>query len=440
MNIFALMYKAFEQYLKSNTTLKNKILFLAISGGVDSMVLSHLLTHFNIPHTLLHCNFQLRGQESEEDEQFIIQYAKANQLPFETIKFDTKTYSQTNKLNTQEAARELRHNWFKSFLKTDQSYLLTAHHLDDSIETFFINLLRGTGLKGLTGISTNKNNIIRPLLGFKKSEIIDFANQNNIQFREDKSNASDNYLRNKLRHHIIPNLKELTGNFEGKMSTLFEDLSASSQFIDATFLDLKNQIKSNQRLNIEVLNTIPESLWHQLFSDFGLSRKHNSELIKLVYGNSGAIMTFNSYRFLKDRHQIIISNNTKPKTNSKLSISKNDSIVKLGQSELKISTIPYSSTLDFKPNIAYLNADKLVFPLEIRTWQQGDKIQPLGMQGSKLISDVLTDKKINQFDKENQYVITSNQNIIWLVDLMISNAFAIDDKTKSILKIEHIKY
>ena len=436
LNIFALMYSQFKEHIQH---FKTKTIFLAISGGVDSMVLSHLLSHYSIKHTLLHCNFQLREQASDLDELFIKNYAKSNNIEVNTINFNTKDYATQHKLTIQEAARNLRYDWFKTFLTDEESVLLTAHHLDDSIETFFINLLRGTGLKGLTGIPNHENQIIRPLLSFTKTQIIDFAKTQNIQFREDSSNESDNYLRNKLRHHIIPEFKNLTQNIDNKMITLFEELKQSNHWIEKSIKNVKTELESNHKISITKLSNYPEFLWHKIFSNFGLSRKQNPELIKLANGKTGAILKIQDYNILKNRTEILVQK-SQPDSEIDIKIETKNEILELRRQKFIVSQLKNDIKPNFKNSIAFLDYDKLTFPLQIRDWQKGDKIRPLGMHGNKLISDAFVDKKINKFQKESQLVILSKNQIIWMVDVMISNAFAIDNNTKSILKIEHIKY
>ena len=428
------MYTQFKNQLSSFSTYK---IFLAISGGIDSMVLSHLLNHFNIEHTLLHCNFNLREEASILDEQFIIEYAKLNNINYHTISFDTKKESKLRNLNTQECARNLRYEWFNTFLNnTDNSILMTAHHLDDSIETFFINTLRGTGLKGLCGISNGKNNIYRPLLNFTKQEITQFATKQSVKFREDESNNSDNYLRNKLRHNIIPELKQLSPNLTDKMDTMMTELNDIDLFIS----NYLKSFKFENKLNIEQIQSIPEFLWYKLIAECGVSRKNNSEIIKLVSGKTGAIFKTNTHTILKDRTELIISKNTSTLPIN-LKVDTTTRSVEVYGGKLTFELLKDIDNIAFDNSIAYLDFNKIEFPITIRNWRQGDKIQPLGMKnGNKLISDVLINKKINQFKKDKQLVIQSNDKLIWLIDLMISQPFAISEKTKTAYKISSIKY
>jgi tRNA(Ile)-lysidine synthase len=428
------MYTHFQNQLNFNL---NSKIYLAISGGVDSMVLSHLLHYFKIDHTLLHCNFNLRAEDSIKDEQFIVNYAKSNRIKFQTISFDTKSESISRKLNTQECARVLRYDWFNSYLaQDDNSILLTAHHLDDSIETFFINTLRGTGLKGLAGIANGKNKIYRPLLKFTKTEIIAFAIKQNITFREDESNKSDNYLRNKLRHHIVPELKKLSPNLTEKMDTMMTELNDIDLFIS----DYIHSFKSEDKFNLEKINTIPEFMWYKLFINQGVSRKNNTEIVKLIKSHIGSTYKTATHTLLKDRTELLISKNEIP-LSLNLQINTNTSSIEVYDGQLIFEKTKNIDSLIFSEDIAYLDFDKLEFPLTVRNWNQGDKIKPLGMKsGSKLISDVLINKKINQFKKEKQLIIQSKNKTVWLVDLMISDTFSLTKKTKTAFKISSIKY
>ena len=433
------MYKQFLIEFEKLNIDKDVRIYLAISGGTDSMVLSHLLHYHGIEHTLLHCNFQLRGKESGEDELFVQNYAQINNIEFISTSFETKIIAKEENLSIQECARNLRYSWFSSFLKKEQSILLTAHHLDDSIETFFINLLRGTGIKGLTGIPNGKNKIFRPLLSFDKKEIKSFIEQNNIKYREDSSNSSDNYLRNNLRHHFIPEFKKLTTNFESKISTLFDELTETNNFIELFLAPFQTSLHSEGKISKTDLQKIPQFMWHRLFSTFGIIRKNNIELIKLVNSKNGSIFETRTHTLLNNRGFLFLSvKQSKSITNIKIDENLND--ISISNHTFKFEIITNLKRIKFAKNVAFLDYDKIAFPLTLRHWQQGDRIQPLGMKGSKIISDILINNKLNRFEKELQTIFESNNKIIWLTDLVISNQFSIVDTTKKVLKIEHIQY
>ena len=439
LNTFVLMYKTFKLEIEKIGINSNTEIFLAISGGIDSMVLSDLLIQSGISHTLLHCNFKLRDTESDYDEEFIRQHAKKNKLDYHINCFDTNEKANELKLTTQECARKLRYDWFFTYLNNENSILLTAHHLDDSIETFLINLLRGTGLKGLTGINSGDRQIYRPLLPFSKVEIHEFALKNNIIYREDSSNLSNNYLRNKLRHQLIPNLKSLSENFDSKISTLFTELKETDVFIENYLAAQKLTLNKTKQIRISDLNHIPQFMWHRLFSEFGLSRIHRLELVKLTKSITGSIFNSSTHILLKDRENIIIK--AASKIDDILILIKSvESNIKLKNSELKLNEIVKGQKRNFRSNCAYLDLDKISWPMTLRNYRNGDKMVPFGLKGNKLISKILKDKKLNKFQKERQYVIESNGKVIWLLDLVISNQFSITEETSRIIKIEHIQY
>lgn len=419
--------------------LNTKTIFLAISGGIDSMVLTSCLHQLNVKHTLLHCNFKLRGIESDTDEVFVKDYAQQHHINCITTTFNTKNYCQEHHLTTQEGARELRYNWFNTFLVDNNSILLTAHHLDDQIETFFINLLRGTGLKGLTGISNHKNTVYRPLLEFTKQQIIDFATTHHIQFREDQSNQSDNYLRNRLRHHFIPFLKNETGSLNIKMKTLFNELSEIDDFHSNLIRKIKNSLNQNQTIKISKLVDLPDFMLVKLFDNYNLTRKKVPELRKLFKSKNNSILVTSTHTLLKNKDQIIIKSNSEKCIVNSLIVNELPAKISIADISIQFSIIIPKSNYEFSDDCAYINFDKIDLPLTIRTWQKGDRIQPLGMKNTKLVSDVLKDKKLTKFDKDNQLVIECNGEIIWLVNLMVNETYKLTNQTKDILFIEYFK-
>jgi tRNA(Ile)-lysidine synthase len=434
------MLHKFKTYYSTLNISPNKSIYLAISGGIDSMVLSNLLVTLKIPHTLLHCNFNLRGKDSELDEQFVLEYAQQNKLTCLVKQFETEDLAQQQKLTIQECARNLRYDWFRTFLTDTNSVLFTAHHLDDSIETFFINILRGTGLKGLKGI-TNKPNIIRPLLQYSKSEITNYANKTKISFREDISNGSDKYLRNNLRHHTIPKLKELDNQLLNKMGTLFTELQEIDFYLDSQIVELKSQLEENQTILINEIINLPVFLITRLFNGYGIKRKNSNELINVIKGKSGSVFITESHRFLNNRGQLIIEEKEKNQS-VLLSFNVTDNLnVQINQHVyLKLTLLSAGNNLTYDSNTAFIDLNKIKQPLTIRNWKQGDRMIPFGMRGTKLISDLLINKKVNLFNKEKTLVLENENEIVWLVNHTISEKFKINADTTNILKIEFLKY
>ena len=425
--------------------LRNARLYLAISGGKDSMTLSSLLLESGIKHMLLHCNFQLRGKESERDEQFLRDYAVKNHLEIHVKNFDTSQIAEAEKMTIQECARKLRYEWFRTFLEQDENaYLLTAHHLDDSIETFFINLFRGTGYRGLSGIPVNAHQIIRPLSDFTAEEIYRYMDANHIEYRSDSTNAKKDYLRNKVRHELIPVLADLEPHFQGKMSAVFEELSAVKAYLDTEAENFRNahQHLENKvyKYDLDVVKKCQSFLREQVFRPFGIHRKNADEFSKFLHAETGAQFKTSAFQFLIDREELIITENVETASSVFIEINHLENKLDLDQINLRIERKKEVELIRDNPRIQQLDFAKVQFPVIIRTWQQGDKMKPLGMDGHKLISDILIDKKINRYDKSHQLVMVDAQGtIISLLRLAVSEDCKVAPHTKTILEINTIQ-
>jgi tRNA(Ile)-lysidine synthase len=436
------MLKRFEKIIDEKYLfLRQGKIYLAISGGKDSMTLSHLLTASNINHTLLHCNFQLRGKESDADEQFLINYANHNKLEIHTTQFNTEQIATENKQTIQECARELRYTWFKSFLEKDtQSYLLTAHHLDDSIETFFINLFRGTGYRGLAGIPPITGKIVRPLSDFTTDEIFRYLDEHQIEYRSDSSNAKKDYLRNKIRHDLIPELTTLEPEIRTKMATLFQDLNQLKAFVDEQVILFKkeNQKKSENSVNysLQQLKTTNSFMLEQIFNEYGIHRKNSAEFLKFLDSQTGSLFYTEKYEFLIDRSELAIQLKNENSSKIQYEIKTLPQSITLKSKTLEFS-ISESSEIIKSPEIQQLNFDLIQMPLTLRNWQQGDRMNPLGLNGSKLISDILTDKKIPTAKRHEQLVVVDQtNNILCLIGICISEDYKINPGVKGVLQLQ----
>ncbi len=434
------MLSRFKYHLNNNLSfLKDKKLLLAISGGVDSMVMAELFRQSGYSIALAHCNFGLRAEESDGDESFVREYALKYNTPVFVTRFDTKLFAADNKLSVQVAARQLRYLWFEELLtENNLDYLLTAHHLDDSIETFLINFTRGTGLEGLTGIPQQNGNIIRPLLPFTREEIEAFAHENKIQWREDSSNASDKYLRNKLRHDIVPALKALNPSFAGSFQNTLSHLQqAQSMVVDASVLVYKQVVteKNGQKhINVAELKRLPNYtayLYHWL-NPFGFSAWE--DIYAVVDAQSGKQLLSQGYRLLKDR-EVLILEPLKENDNSQYLIEKD------------VKEITYPVHLKLSPAEARMipsgeheitvDAQKLKFPLVVRKWQEGDYFYPLGMKGQKKkVSKYFKDEKMSLSEKEDIWILCSENQIVWIINKRADERFKTDKNTTQTLKIE----
>lgn len=421
--------------------LKQKKLLLAVSGGLDSMVLLHLFQELKCDIAIAHCNFQLRGMESFGDQKFVQEYAEANEIPIFVTQFDTEAFAKDYKLSTQVAARELRYNWFYELLETQKfDYILTAHHADDNLETFLINLSRGTGLEGLTGIPVQNDRVIRPLLFLSRQEIENYAKANAIQWREDSSNASDKYVRNKIRHHLIPILKELNPHFMASFlkteGYLQESLAMVEDAASMVFQQVASEKENQIHFDLKQLLQLPnyQSYLYQWLKEYGFTAWE--DIYDLVQSQSGKQVFSTDFRLLKDRDSLILSPIEDEKEETEFWINKNQAEVKI---PLNMTISEVTDISDASNKTIFVDADQLVFPLVIRKWETGDTFQPFGMEGkSKKVSKLFKDEKLSLIEKENTWLLCSNDQIVWVIGIRADHRFRTSNATKNILRIELI--
>ncbi len=433
------MLKQFQNHLSNQFPfLEGKKLLLAVSGGLDSMVLVHLFQQLDYEIVVLHCNFQLRGVESFGDQQFIQEYTSQNGISFSFTQFDTEAFAKDYKLSTQLAARELRYSWFYEQLEIQKGdYVLTAHHADDNLETFLINLSRGTGLDGLTGIPAQNDIVIRPLLPFTRQEIEEYATQNKLSWREDSSNASDKYLRNKIRHHLIPVLKELNPNFMNSFEKTQTYLQESQELVaDAAIMVYQQVAKEKDGdiyFDINQLLKLPNytSYLYQWLTEFGFTAWE--DIYDLVTNQSGKQVFAPQFRLIKDRDYLILSPLKLATDKQEFLIESIESKVNFPLNMLFSNVTEISATLN---SAIFVDQEKLQFPLVLRRWNEGDVFQPFGMGGkSKKVSKLFKDEKLSLIEKENVWLLCSESQVVWVVGIRQDERFKIDSKTKKILKI-----
>lgn len=434
------MFSKFQNHLVSGFPfLVEKKLFLAVSGGLDSMVLLHLLQQLPYEIAVLHCNFQLRGIESFDDQSFVQQYCDENNIKVFITQFDTEAFAKDYKLSTQVAARELRYSWFYELLETHNfDYVLTAHHADDNLETFLINLTRGTGLDGLTGIPEQNDKIIRPLLPFSRDEILQYASENNIEWREDSSNASNKYLRNKIRHDLVPILKEISPNFLNAFQKTQSFLQEAQEMVEDASIMIYQQVAKEEgediHFDLNQLKKLPnyKSYLYQWLNEFGFLAWN--DIYDLVDGQSGKQVFAEEFRLLKNREVLILSPVLEADEKEEYQINANDSDVNFPL-KLKLCQVD-DITIDSNKAI-FVDAEKIRFPLILRKWNEGDVFYPFGMQGkSKKISKLFKDEKLSLLDKEKTWILCSDDQIVWVVGIRQDERFKIEKTTNRILKIE----
>ena len=432
-----------KQHIDTNFSfLRDKKLLIAISGGLDSVVLTHLFKQLEFSISLAHCNFNLRGKESDTDELFVEKLGKNLELSTYIIGFDTNSYATKNKLSTQLAARELRYNWFHKLVEEHQfDYVLTAHHADDNLETFIINLSRGTGLEGLTGIPAINKNVVRPLLIFSRTEIEQFAKDNAIEWREDQSNASTKYILNKIRHQILPVLKEINPSLLDSFKKTTENLQESQQIINDAVESAKKKIvctDDNGIFKFDISEIIklsnPKAYLFELLKSSGFTEWNDVE--NLLTAQPGKLVFSKTHRLLKDRDFLFLTEIKSDNDTSEYLIQEGDTEITL-PFPLKLQVTSEISVLD--STTVYLDLDKISFPLTIRRWKKGDYFYPIGMQGKKKLSKFFKDQKYSIIDKENAWLLCSENQIVWIVKKRQDKRFIADVISSNILKL-HITH
>ena len=430
------LLQKFTQFIKKENLFQPKDkLLVAVSGGVDSVVLCDLCKKAGYNFTIAHCNFNLRGEESERDEEFVKELAKKYDVPIFVKSFKTEKYAGENMLSIQVAARELRYKWFNELINQSIghqiNYILTAHQANDNIETLLMNFFKGTGIAGLRGILPKHDKIIRPLLFAKKEELIEFAKENSLDFVEDSSNIIDKYTRNYFRNQLMPLVQQIFPQAENNLLdnlTRFKDIEIL--YRQAVLSHTKKLIEQKgKEFHIPVLKLLKAeplpTIIYEIIKDFGFTANQTDEVVKLLQSGSGKFIQSSSHRIIKNRNWLIISpNNTLTADN--ILIEEKDKIIEYGGGKLKFENHK-SGGSQFSPNhsIAQLDSDEIVFPLLLRKWKQGDYFYPLGMKKKKKLSKFFIDQKLSLTEKENIWVLETNKKIIWVVGKRIDDRFKI---------------
>lgn len=447
------MQIAVEKHINQNLPfLKGKKLLVAISGGIDSIVLTHIFHKLKFNISLAHCNFMLRGKDSNKDEQFVKDLGEKLEIPTYTIQFNTNSYAEENGISTQMAARDLRYNWFQELSKQyNLEYIITAHQKDDVIETVLINLTRGTGLNGLTGIPEINNNLVRPLLPFNRKEILVHATRQKLQWREDSTNSSIKYVRNKIRHKVVPFLKEINPSLLETFSNTLENLKGSQQIIS----DRINEVRENVILtvdeaihfNISELKKLSNTkvYLYELLKDYNFTEW--DDITNLLDAQSGKQVFSSTHRLLKDREVLILSEikstdqlehfevfetTLKIKSPIKLKFKKVDIPFDTKNHSNKV----FNELILDKSDTISIDYDKVTFPLTIRKWQKGDAFYPIGLNGKKKLSKFFKDEKLSLLEKENTWLLCSKNEIVWVIGKRLDDRFKVTKTTSAILKIK----
>jgi tRNA(Ile)-lysidine synthase len=432
----------FIRFFKARNLLQGKFI-AAVSGGVDSVVLCELCKQAGIPFSIAHCNFGLRGEESDRDEQFVRRLGDKYGVEVFVKRFDTEAYAEKNKISIQEAARDLRYNWFVE-LKKDKgfSYTLLAHHADDNIETLLMNFFRGTGLQGLTAMpeeNLDERFFLRPLLQLRRKEIIEFAKQNNLQWVEDSSNASSKYTRNFFRNELLPAIKKVYPQVEENLLSNIDRFKKVNALYQVSVEELKKKVCEPYASEIRILvlklmKYQHTSLIYEIIKEYGFGEKQVEEVIKLADADSGKFIESDSHQIIKHRNWFIIS--PRGEIADTIAIGEGMESVCFRNGKLELKTITKEKFhLQKTESIAQLDAKGIEYPLLLRKWKAGDYFYPLGMRKKKKLARFFIDQKLPKNQKESIWVLESNKKIIWIVGMRIDDRFKVTGSTKEVLSI-----
>lgn len=417
-------------------------LLVAVSGGIDSVVLTHLCKQEGLNIAIAHCNFRLRGEESERDEAFVTGLAERYKAPLFIQRFDTADYAEKNKLSIQEAARDLRYNWFAS-LKQEHHfhYILLAHHLNDNIETLVMNFFRGTGLEGLTGMPVLRSSaFLRPLLFAERKDIELYAAENKLQWVEDSSNESSKYTRNYFRNELLPQLKKVYPSVESNLSDNIHRFQKTKDLFDMLVADLKKKLltKVNDEVRIPVallLRYHHTSLIYEIIKEYGFGEKQVADVWQLCNSVSGKFIQNENYQVIRHRKWLVITP-VLSEVKETIAIDQGEEGLTFALGNLRITS---SGIGHFKLKsdalLAQLDEKNLAYPLVIRKWKEGDYFYPLGMPKKKKLARFFIDQKLSKADKEKVWVLESAQRIVWVIGMRIDHRFRITEKTKNVVII-----
>jgi len=432
-----------EKFLKEHQISREAGFILAVSGGADSISMLHAFKGLNLRMLVLHCNFSLRGKESDMDEQFVKRFCENYGIAHCVRKFDTLRYAREHGLSIEMAARELRYEWFREVRqKKKMDYIVVAHHADDVAETVLINLCRGTGIKGLTGIKPVNGAILRPLLKCSRADLLQYIEANRLEFRTDSTNNSLDYVRNKIRHRMIPVLKEINPSFLETMEDNCKALKETEEIFSYGIQKLQEEVLECEKdeLLIHIAKTLsspaPYTLLYEILKPFGFNKTQIQDILNTHDATPGKQFLAGNHTLVKDRTCWRLYENSKGgQINENIGSTGRYSIA--GQTwEFTLFSRPADFEIPDNPAIACLDADKIKFPLVIRNWQAGDYFCPIGLKKSKKkISDFFTDQKMSSKQKKECLLLLSGQKICWIAGHRLDDRFKITPFTRQILQV-----
>ncbi len=421
-------------------------LLLTVSGGMDSMVMLDMILKAGLTCEVAHCNFNLRGKESDKDERLVRDVCKEAGVKLHVRSFDTKKYAAEKGISIEMAARDLRYEWFYSLLKEHSlDVIVTAHHGDDTVETFFLNLVRGTGIKGLSGMKYVNGKVVRPMLDLSRANIEEYAKENDINYRHDSSNDEVKYLRNKVRHEIIPLFKEMNPSFFNTMTDNLKRLTEVEELLEdevRRFLET-SVVKEGGRTLIPIssISVHPQRdvILFEILQPYGFNSDVIDDIERSIDGIAGKQFYSQSYRLIRDRFNFILFERSEISNSETFINSEVDSIEE--PVKLEFATFVKSDDYSFSKDsaVAHFDAGNVEFPLKLRRWQQGDLFRPLGMKGFKKLSDFFIDQKFSIADKEDVWVLQSGDDILWIVGMRMDDRFKITNRTKKVFEVKFVK-
>jgi tRNA(Ile)-lysidine synthase len=435
----------FKKYLAEACCVSESNTYLvAVSGGIDSIVMAHLFKSAGFSFGIIHCNFGLRGEESDGDQAFVSELARSMNVPFYTKEFHTRDYASEQGISIQMAARDLRYAWFiETADKHGYDLIATGHNKNDIVETMLLNFSRGTGFRGLMGIRARHNRIIRPLLFASRQNIEAFARACNLEWREDSSNQESKYSRNKIRHTIVPAFESINPAFVKNALETSSRIEHTGKLLDLLLEQVKRDvwIKLHDRImiNIGKLRNYPsvDILLFELLRDFGVSQLSGEMLINTLDATTGKQFHTRSHTITHDRDHLIITPNTSPDVGETL-IREETVLIDY---PLRLFFSIFENNHDFiipsRKNTAAFDADRISWPMVLRSWKSGDRFHPFGMKGSKKLSDFFVDIKLPLPDKKHVWILETGDEIAWVVNYRIDERFRVTDATSRILYIEY---
>jgi len=417
-------------------------LILGLSGGADSMALAHFLKAEGYSFTIAHCNFQLRNESSDLDQQLVEDWSRTNGVDFRIKSFDTKAYSKRQKISVEMAARKLRYDWFEDLAKElDANAIAVAHHVNDQVETFFLNILRGSGIKGCKGMNPRNGNVVRPFLQITKPEIEEYVTQNKIPFRDDETNLDTTFLRNAIRHRVVPELEKINPSFIDIMNGNIKRIAGVWSFLEMHFIEMERKMVKKSRDIITI--QLPNEKQSHIYLDFlnYLFTKENfnfpmTEIQSIIDGQVGKYVKYKGYVLNKERGYLSISPIV-DNTNLNVEINEIPYVAEFGEYEFYFKYVKPQgkNSIPTIPDIVWLNLSEKDLPMSLRVWQSGDAMKPFGMTGTKKIKKMLTDSHVPSSQRKNYPVLFVNQKVAWLPGIRPGRDYIVTGNEEQVLEI-----